>query len=42
MKTLLIALVALTVGTAYGQYVLEGINAGTELIQEQRQQSWFS
>ena len=39
MKTLFIALVALTVGTAYGQYVLEGINAGTQLIQEQRQQS---
>ena len=39
MKTLFIALVALTVGTAYGQYVLEGINSGTELIQEQRQQS---
>jgi len=39
MKTLLISLVALTVGYAYGQYVLDGINAGTELIQEQRQQS---
>jgi len=39
MKTLLIALVALTVGTAYGQYVLEGINAGVEIMQEQRQQS---
>lgn len=39
MKTLLIALAALAVGTAYGQYVLEGINAGTQLMQEQRQQS---
>jgi hypothetical protein len=39
MKTLLIALVALTVGNAYGQYVIEGINAGVEIMREQRQQS---
>ncbi len=39
MKTLIIALAALAVGTAYGQYVLEGIDAGVEIMQEQRQQS---
>jgi len=37
MKTLLIAVFALTVGVAYGDYFIEGIRAGADLIEQQRQ-----
>lgn len=37
MKTLFIAVFALTVGVAYGDYMIEGIRSGADLIEQQRQ-----
>ncbi len=40
MRTFLACTLSLIVGTAYGQYVLDGARAAVEIIQDQR--SWFS
>ena len=37
MKTFLIAILCLTVGTAYGHYFVDAIQAGTELFETARQ-----
>lgn len=37
MKTFFIAILCLTVGTAYGQYFIDAMQAGTELIETARQ-----
>lgn len=37
MKTFFIAVLCLTVGTAYGQYFIDAIQAGTELVETARQ-----
>ena len=37
VKTFLIAILCLTVGTAYGQYFIDAIQAGTDLVETARQ-----
>jgi hypothetical protein len=37
MKTFFIAILCLTVGTAYGQYFIDAIQAGTDLVETARQ-----
>jgi hypothetical protein len=37
VKTFFIAILCLTVGTAYGQYFIDAIQAGSELIETARQ-----
>ena len=37
MKTLFIAVFALTVGVAYGDYMIEGVRSGMDLMEQQRQ-----
>jgi hypothetical protein len=37
VKTFLIAVLCLIVGTAYGQYFIDAIQAGTEIVETARQ-----
>jgi hypothetical protein len=37
MRSLLIVIFALIVGAAYGDYMIEGVRSGMDLIEQQRQ-----
>jgi|TARA_R100000030_G_scaffold82352_1_gene65151 hypothetical protein len=37
MRSLLIVVFALIVGAAYGDYMIEGVRSGMDLIEQQRQ-----
>ena len=37
MRSLLVILFALFVGAAYGDYMIEGVRSGMDLIKQQRQ-----
>ena len=37
MRSILIVIFALIVGAAYGDYMIEGVRSGMDLIEQQRQ-----